>query len=150
QGWRVLRAIGGAMDSDGFAFDTLDELRASMTETAPAGSNGQLAKRAERADASNNGLVCIISTGIYRGDAVLRRAPALNEHPLSCGPTAFLHCSDASRLGFEQGGKVCINGQTLTVALASEVPPGCVWIQSGYPQTDALPPYGASLTMTGA
>ena len=146
QGWRVLRAIGGALDSDGFDFNDIAELRAGITTSDPQIANGQLAERASRMD----GLVRISSTASYRADAVLRRSPALNDHPITRGACVTLHPDDGAALGLVNGGIAHIDGQTLAVLLSSEVPRGGVWIESGYEQTDALPPCGEAIAMTGA
>ena len=81
QGWRVLRALGGAMDSEGFDFVELAELRSDITQVQPVAMIHQLAERADKVE----GLVRISSTSSYRADAVLRRAPALNDHPITRG-----------------------------------------------------------------
>ena len=146
QGWRVLRALGGAMGSEGFDFIDLAELRAAIVESDPSAESAQLAERIAKID----GLVRISSTASYRADAVLRRAPALNEHPITRGPCATLHPDDGAALGLVNDGNTRIGGQRLTVVLSPEVPRGGVWIESGYEQTDALPSSGETIAMTGA
>ncbi|MGB4858854.1 MAG: NADH-quinone oxidoreductase subunit NuoG [Dokdonella sp.] len=144
QGWRVLRALGGAMDSDGFDFNDIAELRAGITTCDPQAATVQLAERAHKVD----GLVRISSTASYRADAVLRRSPALNDHPIARGACVTLHPEDGAALGLTNGGTKHIEGQKLAVVLSSEVPRGGVWIESGYEQTDALPPCGEAIAMT--
>ena len=146
QGWRVLRALGGAMDSAGFDFVDMPELRASIVESNSVIGTEKLVERAAKVD----GLVRISSTASYRADAVLRRAPALNEHPITRGACATLHPDDGAALGLVHGGSTRIDGQILAVVLSPEVPRGGVWIESGYEQTDALPPSGLAIVMTGA
>ncbi len=146
QGWRVLRALGGAMDSEGFDFNDIAELRAVIAESNPPAATDRLAERTRKVD----GLVRISSTASYRADAVLRRAPALNDHPITRGASVTLHPDNGAALGLVNGGSTCIDGQNLAVVLNPEVPRGGVWIESGYEQTDALPPYGEAIAMTGA
>ena len=146
QGWRVLRALGGAMDSEGFDFVELAELRSSMTQSQAAVASNQLAERAKKGE----GLVRISSTSSYRSDAVLRRARALNDHPITRGACVTLHPEDGAALGLTNGATAHVEGQKLAVVLSSEVPRGGVWIESGYEQTDALPVCGEIIAMTGA
>ena len=146
QGWRVLRALGGAMDSEGFDFVEMAELRAAIVESDPPAESAQLAERTAKVD----GLVRISSTASYRADAVLRRAPALNGHPITRGACAMLHPDDGAALGLVNDGSTRIGGQRLAVVLSPEVPRGGVWIESGYEQTDVLPSSGEAIAMTGA
>ncbi|KAG9562300.1 hypothetical protein KCV01_g20956, partial [Aureobasidium melanogenum] len=77
QGWKVLRALGGLLGVAGFEFDDLAGLRDGLTERA-SDVRSQLASRASGVSFSR-----LATTPIYRGDAVLRRAGALNSHPLN-------------------------------------------------------------------
>ena len=138
--------MGGAMDSEGFDFVELAELRSSMTQSQAAVASNQLAERAKKGE----GLVRISSTSSYRSDAVLRRAPALNDHPITRGACVTLHPEDGAALGLTNGATAHVEGQKLAVVLSSEVPRGGVWIESGYEQTDALPVCGEIIAMTGA
>jgi NADH-quinone oxidoreductase subunit G len=92
----------------------------------------------------------IATTPIYRGDAVLRRAAALNAHPLTRGACVGLHPDDAGMLGVVSGGTVRIGAVILPVAVDAGVPRGTAWIETGYPETASLPPHGANLELTVA
>ncbi|MEO6075382.1 MAG: molybdopterin-dependent oxidoreductase, partial [Dokdonella sp.] len=146
QGWRVLRALGGAMDIEGFEFNDIAELRAGIATSDSRVATNQLAERTKKVD----GLVRISSTASYRADAVLRRSPALNEHPITRGACVTLHPEDGAALGLVDGGNTRVDGQSLAIVLSAEVPRGGIWIESGYEQTDALPPCGDVIAMTGA
>ncbi|MGY0557122.1 MULTISPECIES: NADH-quinone oxidoreductase subunit NuoG [unclassified Lysobacter] len=143
-GWRVLRALGGQLGGDsvaqGFEFTDLAGLRASMVkrEVKPVAGQGL------SVDASGEGLEIATSVAIYRCDAVVRRASALQAHPLNVGPRAMIHPSDAGQLGLEDGatGKFNTNAGTATlpVLVSDQVAAGTVWIESGY---GATAPMGA-------
>jgi NADH-quinone oxidoreductase subunit G len=164
-GWRVLRALGGALDAAGFDFTDLAGLRASLapSATVPAGDAAPVQKQAwfqadeqetleaahgsgQRATASGpvsvEGLEVVLSQAIYRGDAVLRRAAALQAHPLTTGARIVLHPQDAKSAGLAADGLAKVaNGTgtaTLPVLLSDRVAPGCAWIESGYGATAAL------------
>jgi NADH-quinone oxidoreductase subunit G len=84
----------------------------------------------------------VASQAIYRGDAVLRRAAALQAHPLTTGARITMHPQDAGAAGLAAGDVAKVaNGNgtaTLPVVLSDRVAPGCAWIESGYGATAAL------------
>lgn len=148
-GWKALRALGGMLELDGFTFTRLVELRESMAggEAAVTG-NGALAAR--DGGPAGQGLVRLATTPIYRADAVLRRADALNRHPLNRAPAARLNVADAERLGLTDGDTAQVEGVTLPVVIDADVPAGCAWIEAAHDLTATLPPCGASLNVSKA
>ncbi len=147
-GWRVLRALGGALGLSGFDFTDLHGLRATLAPQAPAAAAG-LAPNG-RGDA---GLERIVTTPIYRGDAVLRRSAALNAHPLTVGARLVLHPEDAQSRGLSDGGMGRIGdgvgSAVLPVALDVRVARGAVWIEGGHEATAPMSPT-ARLAVVGA
>src|SRR5690625_3831219 len=77
-GWKALRALGGALGVDGFGFNNLVTLRESIPHAADDRAPGD--GLAARAAAGEGDLERLSTMPLYRGDAVLRRATALN-HP---------------------------------------------------------------------
>jgi NADH-quinone oxidoreductase subunit G len=148
-GWRVLRALGETLGLAGFGFSDLSGLRAGVAPTVPV-SGTRLSAPAANA---GEGLERIASTAIYRADAVLRRAEALNAHPLTPGARIVLHPDDAFARGLVEGAiaKVSdgIGTAALPVALSARVAAGAAWIESGYEATSPLSPV-ANLVVTGA
>jgi NADH-quinone oxidoreductase subunit G len=168
-GWRVLRALGAELGLDGFDFIELAELRARMRESTERGSAsaapdsasarltvrnlsllGELTRGRHAEHRPPGSFLRIATTPIYRGDAVLRRAAALNAHPLTRGACVGLHPDDAGMLGVVSGGTVRIGAVILPVAVDAGVPRGTAWIETGYPETASLPPHGANLELTVA
>ena len=147
-GWRELRAVGGALGLDGFAFTDLHGLRAALAPSAPAAGTG-LASVAK----ADSGLERIAGTPIYRGDAVLRRSAALNAHPLTRGACVVMHPDDAATRGVRDGGMVKVGDGVgsagLPVALDTRVARGAVWIEGGYEATAPMSPV-ARLAVVGA
>ncbi len=84
-GWKVLRALGGALQLAGFEFDDIAGLRDGISERAATSRSGLAAR------APVSGLTRLATWPIYRGDAVLRRATALNAHPLNRAPAVRLN-----------------------------------------------------------
>jgi NADH-quinone oxidoreductase subunit G len=147
-GWRVLRALGGNLALDGFEFTDLHGLRAGLAPKSPVAGTG-LAELAK----SEPGLERITSTPIYRGDAVLRRATALNAHPLTHGARLVLHPEEALSRGLSDGGMAKVGdgvgSAVLPVAVSARVPKGAVWIESDYEATAPMSPT-ARLAVVGA
>jgi NADH-quinone oxidoreductase subunit G len=170
-GWRVLRALGGSLDAAGFDFTELAEVRASLplaaaARTGDAASGAkqawfqvdetetlEAAHRSATGEAANtnagsgatsgaNGLEVAASQAIYRGDAILRRAAALQAHPLTVGARIALNPADAQAAGLADGAMAKVAaGQgtaTLPVAIDARVATGCAWIESGYGATAPL------------
>ncbi|MDQ2971928.1 MAG: NADH-quinone oxidoreductase subunit NuoG [Pseudomonadota bacterium] len=171
-GWKVLRALGGALGLSGFDFTELSESRASLpmqgaareqdartllgqAQTQPDWKRKPLGTPAPDVNAPQNSnqdrkLVRLATVPIYRSDAILRRAPALQAHPLNRPPALRVCADDAAMLGLIDGGKADVNGASLAVVVDAAVPRGCTWIEGGFGATKSLPPYGAALTITKA
>jgi NADH-quinone oxidoreductase subunit G len=143
-GWKVLRALGGSLQLPGFEFDDLAGLRDGISERASTSGNG-LAKRAEV-----TGLTRLATWPIYRSDAVLRRATALQAHPLNRAPAVRLNADEAGRLGLTEGSQVRLAESTLPLVIDKSVPDGTAWIEAGQDVTATLPPYGAAINLSKA
>ncbi|URL57204.1 NADH-quinone oxidoreductase subunit G [Luteibacter flocculans] len=143
-GWKVLRALGGSLGLPGFEFDDLVGLREGITERATDGRQ-QLGSRASGVSFSR-----LATLPIYRADAVLRRAGALNAHPLNRAPAIRINADDAGKLGLVEGGNARIGDAVLPVAIDAAVPTGAAWIEAAHSETAMLPPYGAAITLSKA
>ncbi|MGO1893642.1 MAG: NADH-quinone oxidoreductase subunit NuoG [Luteimonas sp.] len=140
-GWRVLRALGAGLELPGFEFTDLDGLRARMGK-ADAGRRAETPGAAASAPASGDGLELAMSPAIYRSDAVVRRAPALQAHPLTLGPRITLNPDDARRIGVAEDAMVKVSNHagtaTVQVSVSDSVAMGAAWAESGYGATAAL------------
>lgn len=91
---------------------------------------------------------------IYRADAVLRRCPSLQSHPLTGHAAIGLHPEDALALGLAQDAKAKVSAggveAILPVVVTRQVPCGAAWVEAGWSETGALPPDGTALTVTRA
>jgi NADH-quinone oxidoreductase subunit G len=166
-GWRVLRALGELLDAPGFDFNDLDGLRAGMDPVAAGvdaastaapkqawfqSDEQQTLEAAHAATGAANaahgngggspGLELAVSQAIYRVDACVRRATALQAHPLNAGPRAMLNPADASALGIADGAMAKfatgVGTATLQVVLDDRVAAGCAWVESGHGATAPL------------
>ncbi|WP_266168152.1 NADH-quinone oxidoreductase subunit NuoG [Dyella subtropica] len=143
-GWKVLRALGGALKLAGFDFDDLGGLRDGIVDRAVA-PRTDLAERG-----AVPGLSRLATWPIYRTDAVLRRASALNAHPLNRAPAVRLNAAEAQRQGLAEGASVRVGHVSLPLVVDASVPDGSVWIEAAHDLTATLPPYGAAITLSKA
>jgi NADH-quinone oxidoreductase subunit G len=80
----------------------------------------------------------------------LRRATALNAHPLNRAPAVRVNADEAQRLGFVEDAQVRLGEVVLPLVLDSAVPSGTAWIEAAHDLTATLPPYGAAITLSKA
>ena len=136
-GWRVLRALGGGLELPGFEFTDLAGLRHGLQPRTV-----QVSRTDAVAPTAGEGLQVAAAPAIYRSDAVVRRAPALQAHPLNAGPRASLHPDDAANLGLADGAMARLGSDagtgTVQIAVSDRVAPGCLWIETGYGATAPL------------
>ena len=135
-GWRVLRALATDLSLPGFEFTDLAGLRAGIAAKVVQAAQGKPVEQ------GGNGLEVAVSQAIYRVDAVVRRAQALQEHPLTVGARVVLNTADATAAGLAEGAMAKLgNGlgtATLQVVVDDRVAPGSAWIESGYGATAPL------------
>ncbi len=173
-GWRVLRALGAALALEGFDFTEFDELRTTLQDAGKVSRGEQPAPRtlarlengfaadlpqalrvpaveaAPAPAAAAGALRRIATTPIYACDAVVRRAPPLQAHPLARAAALGLHPDDAAALGLDEGARALVNGVELPVEITARVPRGGAWIEAALAATATLPPYGAELDIVKA
>src|SRR5690606_38638571 len=84
-GWRVLRALGEHLGTEGLDFVELEQWRARLQPRPAAAAAPLSARPPATAQRPAGSLERIATVPIYRADAVLRRAAALQAHPLTAG-----------------------------------------------------------------
>ncbi len=140
EGWRVLRALGGALSLPSFEFTDLAGAREVANRAIKPGT-AELARSPSQA-AGTGGLEVAAVPAIYRTDGVVRRAAALQAHPLNIAPQVVLNPADAGQAGLSQGqiAKVAASNGTaaLPVVLDERVAKGTAWIESGHGATAPL------------
>ncbi len=132
-GWRVLRALADQLALPGFAFADLDGLRTDMPQRT-------LAAAASPAPLAGEGtLEALVKPAPYRADAVLRRAAALQAHPLNRSAALSLHPDDAAHLGVANGAMLRVRAAAGTAHLPARLdaglPMGVVMIEDGHAAT---------------
>jgi NADH-quinone oxidoreductase subunit G len=137
EGWKVLRALGGELQLPAFEFTDLAGARAAGAPATPI----SIARSAVSAVAIE-GLEVAATAAIYRTDGVVRRAEALQSHPLNTAPCITLNPADAESAGLSQGAVAKVGSPdgtaTLPVVIDAGVAAGTVWIESGHGATAPL------------
>ena len=137
EGWKVLRALGGELRLPAFEFADLAGARAAGKASTPAA----IAKSPAPSSASD-GLEVAASAAIYRTDGVVRRAEALQAHPLNVSPRITLNPEDAVAAGLADGVIAKVGAPdgtaTLPVFVDARVARGAAWIESGHGATAPL------------
>lgn len=137
EGWRVLRALGGELQLPAFEFTDLAGVRALVGSRAAV----TLAPTAA-ATPAGEGLELAVSAAIYRTDGTVRRAEALQAHPLNVGARVVLNPADAQAAGVSEGQMVKLGASQGTAALPlvidARVAAGAAWIEGGYGATAPL------------
>ena len=99
-------------------------------------------KAGRAGEAGGDGLELALVPAIYRVDAVVRRAAALQAHPLNRAPGIALNPADAANAGLVDGAMAKIRAAhgaaTLPVAVDARVAAGVAWIEGGHGATAPL------------
>ncbi len=137
EGWKVLRALGGELQLPAFEFTDLAGARVAGAASTPTA----IAKSPAPSPASE-GLEVAASAAIYRTDGVVRRAEALQAHPLNVSPRITLNPEDAEAASLTEGGVAKVGAPdgtaTLPVFVDARVARGAAWIESGHGATAPL------------
>ncbi|MFK5968597.1 MAG: NADH-quinone oxidoreductase subunit NuoG [Candidatus Marithrix sp.] len=130
--WKILRVLGNLFDIDGFDYvsseQVRDELQAIIGDKKPNNSAGwQVPTSFE--NMVSEGLQRITEMPIYSGDALVRRAAALQD--TLDADVAGVHVNPTVAKQFNGSEQVQINGASLPLVLDERVPDGCALIYAG-------------------
>ncbi len=158
-GWKILRVLGSELGVDGFGYLDIAEVRRELALPAqvslPTSAPTMVPAPVQGMARASGQVWRLAEVPMYRVDALVRRAPALQKTADSPGAVAKLHPSQAERLGLKAGEPVRVVMQEgeacVLLQLDERVPEGCVWVPAGYPETAGLGAYGpASVVREGA
>jgi NADH-quinone oxidoreductase subunit G len=143
-GWKVLRVLGTMLGLNGFAFETVEELRAQAlgdVSALPARLNNQTTA-AVQASVATGGLERLADVPIYSADALVRRSPALQATADAAAPVASLPSALWAELGLSDGAQVKVSQDAGSVVLPAvldpSLPANVVRVPTGHPATAAL------------
>jgi NADH-quinone oxidoreductase subunit G len=141
--WKVLRVLGTMLGKQGFAFDTIEEVRAACLggRDVTALLNNRI-EGAAAAAPSAGGLQRIADVPIYFADPLVRRAPALQKTRDAQPPRAWMNGRLLKKLGLAEGQAVLARMQAgparLKAALDDKLPDDCVRIAAAHESTADL------------
>jgi NADH-quinone oxidoreductase subunit G len=140
-GWKVLRVLGNQFGLKGFDYTTAEEVRNEIK--VPGVLEVRLKSRqVTPAPSATDALQRIIEVPLYRVDALVRRAPALQQTRDNPGPVVRMNPREAQKRGVGASARLRVTGGAETVTLDflidRRIPDGCALIPSGYAETVAL------------
>ena len=145
--WKVLRVIANLLGLQGFDYDSSELVRAEIASKDGAVLAPTLNNQVDNIALKNmapaeGGLQRIGEVPIYQADALVRRAPSLQQTSDAAAPVASVHPSVLEKLQIQTGGMVTVrqNGThaVLRVVADSNLPPDCVRLATAHPLTAGL------------
>ena len=147
--WKILRVLGNFLDLSGFSYVSLDEVNADLPRhTAPVSAHMNAWEiPAPRPGGGNGGLQRLLDMPMYRGDPILRNAPALQQTADNPPPAAHLNPATIDDIGLTADREVVVKNGAGAVSLPlhadERVPVDCVYVPAGYGRTAPLGGQGA-------
>ncbi|MBP6346129.1 NADH-quinone oxidoreductase subunit NuoG [Neisseriaceae bacterium CLB008] len=144
--WKVLRVMGNVLNLPGFDYESVDQIHAAALsglnlETA---LNNHIAGVRVAADAQRapTELTRVGYVAAYATDAIVRRAPALQQTAQAAAPLAYVHSNTLSQLGFAAGDSVLAeqkgSGAVMVTLAADDALPEAVVCLAHHQTTQAL------------
>ncbi len=140
--WKVLRVLGNLLDLPGFEFNNTEQVRA---EVLPSGETTGLLDNALKPLAklsvavTQNGIERIGEIPIYQADALVRRAPSLQQTRDAQMPQAWVNAAMLQQMDIPAGSIVVLkqgSGQVqIALALDAGLPNNCVRVAGAHPHT---------------
>jgi NADH-quinone oxidoreductase subunit G len=149
--WKVLRVLGNLLGLSGFDYETSESIRnevlgtnavADVDLTSRLNNVASIALQASAAAPNAGQLERVADVPLYFSDAIVRRAPALQETVDAQAPKAWLSPALAQKLGVTDGTQVKVTqGQgaaILAAAIDSKLPDSVVRVAAGHASTAGL------------
>lgn len=144
-GWKVLRVLGNLLGLNGFAQETVEDVRAAAGLNDAAKVSARLSNRSSVAPqivAAPAGLQRVANVPVYATDLVVRRAPSLQQTADANAPLVALNAALWAQLGLQDGAKVRVKqgegSVVLPAALDATLAVNTVRVSAGHPSTAAL------------
>jgi len=141
--WKVLRVLGNVLHLPGFEDESSETVRdAVLANGVDARLTNVLVAQPGLVSVATQGLQRVTDVPIYRSDAIVRRAPALQATAASRAPVARMHAQTLAGLGVQPGDMVRVKSSAGQVSLFAETDntlvQGAVRIAAAFEQTAAL------------
>jgi len=144
--WKVLRVLGNLLGLPGFTQNSSEEVRAEALAGQPEFVAEQLNNAASgvalNLAAAGAGLERIADVPIHFADAIVRRAPSLQQSLDAKQPAARMNAATLAKLGIAAGKQVRVKQGTgaaqLQAVLEAGLPDNCVRVAAAHPLTASL------------
>lgn len=142
-GWKVLRVLGNLLDLPEFEEESSEAVRdAILSGDIATRLNNQIKSDVGRSRPRAEGLERVADVPIYRSDAIVRRAEALQQTNASKSPVARCHPITLSELGLSDGESVRLTSSTGSTVLQAKADDtltrDCVRVPVTFEQTATL------------
>ena len=153
--WKVLRVMGNLLKLNEFDEESSEAVRdAVLTGDLASRLSNNIKLAPGLSGAKPDGLERVADVPIYRSDAIVRRAHALQQTRASATPVARVHSQTLAQLGMDDGSQVKLTtdaGQaTLSVKSDDTTAPNCVRLPIGFDLSAAIGPVHLNLKMERA
>jgi len=142
-GWKVLRVLGNLLNLPDFDEESSESVRdAILAGDISTRLNNDIRSDVGRTTSASGGLERVADVPIYRSDAIVRRAEALQQTQASKPPMARCHPDTLNQLGLSEGDPVRVStshGAIVLTAMSDEtLARDCVRVPVAFEQTAAL------------
>lgn len=154
-GWKVLRVLGNLLQLPEFDEESSEAVRdAVLTGGIASKLSNEIDSAVAVSTVAQSGLQWVADVAIYRSDAIVRRARALQQTKASQAPAARVHPDTLAELGIADCADVKLSSATgealLVVRADSTIPAGCVRLPIGFESSAALGSVQSALQMERA
>ena len=140
--WKVLRVLGNLLELSDFDEESSEAVRDAVLSQDITARLSNVVQGSVGLVAVPTGLQRVADVPIYRSDAIVRRAHALQQAPASAAPLARVNATTLAASGIQDGAQVKLTSATgevvLTVRADDRVPQNCVRVPAACEQTAAL------------
>ena len=151
--WKVLRVLGNLLGLEGFAHESVEQVRAEALGKADAAArlSNEPAAAAAAVTPAMRGLERVADVPIYATDALVRRAAALQMTADARPPVVGLPSAVWAQLGLQQGARVRVTQGAASMELPAREEPGlaptAVRVATGHATTASLGAMFGALTV---
>ena len=144
--WKVLRVLGNLLGLGGFEQNSSEQVRDEALGGKPQFVADQLDNRVNgvtlKLTPATSGTQRVADVPIHFADALVRRAPSLQQSKDAAKPAARMNAAMLAKLGLAAGDQARVkqgSGEALlTAQLDANLPDGCVRIAAAHPLTAGL------------
>ncbi|MDD5176025.1 MAG: NADH-quinone oxidoreductase subunit NuoG [Sterolibacterium sp.] len=153
--WKVLRVLGNLLGLPGFEQNSSEEVRAEALSGKPEFVADQLNNQAQGVvltlSSTSQGTERIADVPIHFADALVRRAPSLQQSRDAALPAARMNAVTLAKLGVTQGRQIKVKQgagvAVLAAVLDAGLPDNCIRVAAAHPLTASLGAMQGTITV---